>query len=228
MSGCEAITELRKEADFEKLPIIAISANAMPSERDRLLELGATDFVSKPFMKDELYRKIMLALNLPLLTRQPVSAALAPKAAPETQASSAPKPAATAAEPKAATRILVVDDSNANQQLLTSQLKALGFTAEVAANGQIALAKWEIQHYALIFADCTMPVMNGIEMTRRIRAMERADGRGQAPARIIAITGSPEEYRVECIKAGMNEVLGKPLLLKALKQAVETHLAFIA
>ncbi len=220
MSGCEAITELRKESEFAALPIIAISANAMPAERDRVLELGATDFVTKPFMKDELYRKIMLALNLPVLTRQPVAATLAPK--PQ---ASAPQPAAekeSAAAPKP--RILVVDDSSANQQLLTSQLKALGLVAEVASNGQIALAKWEIQPYALIFADCTMPVMNGIEMTRRIRAMERIDGRGNAPARIIAITGSPEEYRVECIKAGMNEVLGKPLLLKALKQAVENHL----
>lgn len=207
MSGCEAITELRKEPDFAALPIIAVSANAMSTERDRVIELGATDFVTKPFMKDELYRKIMLALNLPVLTRQPVSAALQAKA-----------PA------KAEPRILVVDDSSANQQLLTSQLKALGFSAEVASNGQMALARWEIQPYALIFADCTMPVMNGIEMTRRIRAMERADNRGNAPARIIAITGLPEEYRVECIKAGMNDVLGKPLLLKALKQAVENHL----
>lgn len=170
-------------------------------------------------MKDELYRKVMLALNLPVLTRQPVSAAFSPSKPPE-QAAPAPAEKPAAGKP----RILVVDDSSANQQLLTSQLKALGLSAEVAANGQIALAKWEVQHYALIFADCTMPVMNGIEMARRIRAMERTDTRGQAPARIIAITGSPEEYRVECIKAGMNEVLGKPLLLKALKQAVDNHL----
>jgi PAS domain S-box-containing protein len=224
MSGCEAITELRKDPEFANLPIIAISANAMSSERDRLLELGANDFVSKPFMKDELYRKVMLALNLPLLTRQPMSAALMPKSPPEPKVAAHAPPQSPSAPATKTTKILVVDDSSANQQLLTSQLKALGFTAEVAANGQIALAKWEQQPYALIFADCTMPVMNGMEMTRRIRAMERADGRGQAPARIIAITGSPEEYRVECIKAGMNEVLGKPLLLKALKQAVENHL----
>ncbi len=238
MSGCEAITELRKEPDFANLPIIAISANAMASERDRVIELGANDFVTKPFMKDELYRKIMQALNLPVATRQPLKAALPPKqpsagaasglATPEPKAPAAPPkptvPESASTPAKAGPRILVVDDSSANQQLLTSQLKALGLASEVASNGQIALAKWEIQHYALIFADCTMPVMNGIEMTRRIRAMERNDGRGQAPARIIAITGSPEEYRVECIKAGMNEVLGKPLLLKALKQAVEHHL----
>lgn len=246
-SGCEVITELRREPDFAHLPIIAVSANAMASERDRLLELGATDFVSKPFMKDELYRRIMLALNLPPVTRQPVAATLppAPKAAagqaPSAQTASAgqvpsaPTTSAANGSPAASPiptdggssakpRILVVDDSSANQQLLTSQLKALGFSAEVAANGEIALAKWEAQYYPLIFADCTMPVMNGIEMTRRIRALERSDSRGQVPARIIAITGSPEEYRVECIKAGMNEVLGKPLLLKALKQAVESNL----
>ncbi|MDY6984061.1 MAG: response regulator, partial [Pseudomonadota bacterium] len=170
MSGSEAIAELRKTSEFAKLPIIAISANAMPGERERLMELGATDFVTKPFVKDELYRKIMLALNLPLTTRQPMSAMLPPKAspaeaaAPQTtnvtpqQQASAPNASAQADAPQKP-RILVVDDSSANQQLLTSQLKALGLTAEVAANGQIALAKWEQQHYSLIFADCTMPVM---------------------------------------------------------------------
>lgn len=225
MSGCEAIAELRKTPEFAKLPIIAISANAMANERERLLELGATDFVTKPFVKDELYRKIMLALNLPLTTRQPVSATLAPKPAPaEALSPVTTSPAQQPADAPPKPRILVVDDSSANQQLLTSQLKALGLTAEVAANGQIALAKWEQQHYSLIFADCTMPVMNGMEMARRIRAMERDHNRGRAPARIIAITGAPEDYRVECIKAGMNEVLGKPLLLKALKQAIENHL----
>lgn len=239
MSGCEAITELRRDPTFAKLPIIAISANAVPNERERVLELGATDFVTKPFMKDELYRKIMLALNLPLITRQPMAATLTAKVpppettgplatkaqVPERTARDASNALANAAESDAPPkpRILVVDDSSANQQLLTSQLKALGLTAEVASNGQIALAKWEQHPYALIFADCTMPVMNGIEMARRIRAIERERNRG-TPARIIAITGAPEDYRVECIKAGMNEVLGKPLLLKALKQAIESHL----
>lgn len=234
MSGCEAITELRKEPEFAKLPIIALSANATGTERERVLELGATDFVTKPFMKDELFRKIMLALNLPLITRQPMSATLTRKIpaaeSPGHDASGATvqQAAASISPPQADAplkpRILVVDDSSANQQLLTSQLKALGLSAEVAANGQIALAKWEQQHYPLIFADCTMPVMNGMEMARRIRAMERDHGRGRTPVRIIAITGAPEDYRVECIKAGMNEVLGKPLLLKALKQALDNHL----
>jgi CheY-like chemotaxis protein len=211
MSGCAAITELRKNPEFAYLPIIAISANATISERDRLLELGANDFVTKPFMKDELYRKVMLALNLPLLTRQPVPAALA---------AAGPAPSMTVST----ARILVVDDSSANQQLLTSQLKALGLSAEVAGNGQLALDKWVQQPYSLIFADCTMPIMNGIEMTRRIRALERNNPRSAPSARIIAITGSPEEYRAECIKAGMNDVLGKPLLLKSLKQALEKFL----
>ncbi|HEY0961873.1 MAG TPA: response regulator [Pseudomonadales bacterium] len=233
MSGCEAISELRREAEFTKLPIIAISANATGSERERVLGLGATDFVTKPFTKDELYRKVMLALNLPLITRQPMSTTLTPKLqagmSPAHEAAGPVQQAVASSgslqsDAPAKPRILVVDDSSANQQLLTSQLRALGLTAEVAANGQIALAKWEQQHYPLIFADCTMPVMNGMEMARRIRALERDDGRGQAPARIIAITGAPEDYRVECIKAGMNEVLGKPLLLKALKQAIDNHL----
>jgi CheY-like chemotaxis protein len=245
MSGCAAITELRNNPDFASLPIIAISANAMASERDRLLELGANDFVSKPFMKDEIYRKVMLALNLPLVTRQPVpspalsttsteagASTLTSRGTPESSSSALQPAVPASAAPNgsggpamaANTRILVVDDSSANQQLLTSQLKALGLSADVAGNGQIALHKWERQPYTLIFADCTMPIMNGIEMTRRIRALERNNPRTTPPARIIAITGSPEEYRAECIKAGMNDVLGKPLLLKALKQAVEKFL----
>src|SRR5690606_22307586 len=134
MSGCSAISELRREPDFAQLPIIALSANALPSERERLLEVGATDFVTKPFMKDELYRKIMQALNLPLRTREPLSAALTPKPTrPATlDTDLAPQKPEDPQEP-APPRILVVDDSNANQQLLSSQLKALGLSAEVAS-----------------------------------------------------------------------------------------------
>ena len=66
-----------------------------------------------------------------------------------------------------------------DQRTLTQRLEEIcsivegPVSAEVAANGQIALAKWELQPYALIFADCTMPVMNGWEATHRLRTHPR-------------------------------------------------------
>lgn len=81
-------------------------------------------------------------------------------------------PALDASAPLAL-RILVVDDNVANQQLLQSQLKALGYTAEIAANGRLGLDAWEQRRHGLILVDCTMPVMNGFEMARSLRALEQ-------------------------------------------------------
>jgi CheY-like chemotaxis protein len=240
MSGDAAISELRRNPLFATLPIIAVSANAMASERERLMELGATDFISKPFMKEEIYRKMLEALNVPLITRQPIPApppvATGAPAPPPTSAPESAAPAGTEAAGSAAAsaggpaeaagnaRILVVDDNAANRQLLFSQLKALGFAADTANNGQQALEQWQQQSYDIIFADCTMPVLSGIEMARRIRTGESSPDYARPSVYIVAITGSPDEYREQCREAGMNEVLGKPLLLKTLKQTLARFL----
>lgn len=239
MSGDEAIGVMKRTATLARIPVIAISANAMEGEKERLMEIGAEDFISKPFFRDEIYNKIIKILDSSGGSshdiNQPGETALTTKVATENPPNpslavsetmlESPKPAAetVAAAPKE-TAILIVDDNSANQQLLLSQLRALGLGAETAGNGHGGLEKVRQKHYSIIFADCSMPVMNGFEMTREIRRYEKSVDKNDRSL-IIAVTGSPEEFRDQCMEAGMDDIIGKPLMLRTLRATLQKHIA---
>lgn len=111
-------------------------------------------------------------------------------------------------------RLLVVEDHHLNQVLVQRQLKQLNLQCDLAENGRQALAMLTFHRYDLILCDCQMPVMDGYEFTRRVRATE---GLAQLP--IIAMTANvlPEQAQ-RCLAAGMNDVLGKPVLMDGLRQ----------
>jgi len=103
--------------------------------------------------------------------------------------------------------LLVVEDNLVNQMVTRSLLEAEGFAVTVAADGAEALAMLEIGSYGLVLMDIHMPVIDGMETTRRIRADHRYAG-----LPIIALTADTTKAQHEaCMKVGMNEVLTKPL-----------------
>lgn len=115
--------------------------------------------------------------------------------------------------------ILVVDDYPANLLLLERQLHNLGHRVTLAENGEIALARWQAARFDLVITDCSMPVMDGQELTRRIRSLEGE--RGLAACHILGVTANAQaEERARCLASGMDECLFKPIGLRTLK----THL----
>ncbi|MEK7720456.1 MAG: ATP-binding protein, partial [Bacteroidota bacterium] len=103
-------------------------------------------------------------------------------------------------------RILVVDDKNDNLKVASDLLKLVGFETNEAANGEVAIEKFESWNPHLILMDMRMPVMDGYEATRRIKSTEK--GR-KTP--IIALTASTFEDELNKIKAlGMQGYIRKP------------------
>jgi len=103
-------------------------------------------------------------------------------------------------------RILVAEDNVENRLLLVSQLHAVGFDVREAENGQEAVALFEQWQPHLIWMDIRMPVMDGYEATRRIRALPGGDA-----VKIVALTASAfREQRRKILDAGCNEVVHKP------------------
>ncbi|MET1255233.1 response regulator [Aliikangiella maris] len=115
-------------------------------------------------------------------------------------------------------RILVVEDDFANQRVASLFLKKLGYEVDIAENGSEALALALENHYCLIFMDCHMPVMDGFESARKIRA---TDGPSRN-APIIALTANVVcGIENDCRDAGMNDILNKPVQLKKMQQMLE-------
>lgn len=113
--------------------------------------------------------------------------------------------------------ILVAEDNLTNQKVLGCQLEALGYQPRFAANGLQALAHWRSQGCALLLTDCHMPEMDGFELATAIRRNERGRA-GRVP--IIAITGSPDAEAANCLGAGMDACLPKPVDLEQLREVL--------
>lgn len=107
-------------------------------------------------------------------------------------------------------RILVVDDGPTNQLLATTQLHRLGFASAVASSGEEALDILSAETFDAVLMDWHMPGIDGLETTRRFRAIEQATPQDRLP--IIAVTASamPGDREL-CLGAGMDAYLAKPV-----------------
>lgn len=117
-------------------------------------------------------------------------------------------------------KVLVVDDNELNLMIAQGILEELGYDSEPACNGEEAITKMKVsstvQHpYDLIFMDCQMPVMDGFEATRRIRAGEAGETGKDVP--IVALTANvtPED-KARCEASGMTDFLPKPVDAEAI------------
>lgn len=114
-------------------------------------------------------------------------------------------------------RVLLAEDNPFNRELAVEMLNMLGFSVDSAEDGHAATKAFEPGAYDLILMDCDMPVLDGYEAARRIRAAEIASGLGKTP--IVALTGdSTAECREMCLAAGMDDFLGKPFTLNAMRE----------
>jgi PAS domain S-box-containing protein len=126
--------------------------------------------------------------------------------------------APTVAEARAQSRlILVAEDDEVNQKVIRRQLELLGYAAEIAPNGIDALRLWQSGGHAMILSDLHMPLMDGYELARAVRAAE-SDG---ARIPILAITANAlRGEAVNAHAAGMDAYLTKPIRLHELETAV--------
>jgi signal transduction histidine kinase/DNA-binding response OmpR family regulator len=118
------------------------------------------------------------------------------------------------------TRILLVEDILANQLVTATLLRREGHMVDIASSGHAAISAVSTRPYDLVFMDIFMPGISGLETTRRIRGMAGP----AAGIPIIALTANLcAEDQAQCAAAGMNGVLGKPVALRDLLNAIAAH-----
>ncbi len=104
-------------------------------------------------------------------------------------------------------RILLAEDNELNQEVAVGLLDGTGVSIEIAGNGAIAVERVQSQSYDVVLMDIQMPVMNGIEATRLIRA----DDRFRALPIVAMTANAMAADRERCLAAGMNDHIGKPI-----------------
>jgi PAS domain S-box-containing protein len=127
--------------------------------------------------------------------------------------------AVDAGGPETKARVLLVDDSLENRELMRLLLARQSLEIDEAGNGREALDLFEQHRYALILMDIQMPVMDGYTATRTMRHLEEHSGRRRTP--IVALTAHAYEEDVRrCREAGCDEHIAKPFKKKALLQCL--------
>jgi signal transduction histidine kinase/ActR/RegA family two-component response regulator len=116
--------------------------------------------------------------------------------------------------------VLVAEDNAVNQTIIGAMLRQLGHRATIVENGCDALAALDDGDYDLVLMDCNMPLLDGLEATRQLRAGKSASNDSRVP--VIALTANAMDHdREACFAAGMNGFLAKPLTIAALRTAID-------
>ncbi len=112
-------------------------------------------------------------------------------------------------------RVMVVDDEESIREVLSNYLESLGYEVQTASDGQDALGKFEAGAYDLIVSDLLMPVIDGLELLRKVREKDR-------DVIFLMITGYPSiETAVEAIKKGAYDYITKPFHMEDVRIRIE-------
>ncbi|MCB2187074.1 MAG: response regulator [Deltaproteobacteria bacterium] len=199
VDGLACAERLRAAPGGAGLPLIILSSGLLPPA-EQLAAANPQATLAKPVGPDELWDAVQAVL------------AAGPPVAP------APAPAAPAAV-AAPLHVLLAEDNLINQKLAVTILEKRGHRVTVAENGQIALDALATGDFDLLLMDVQMPVMDGLEATRRIRRQEKGGAR-RLP--IVAMTAhSSRGDRERCLEAGMDAYLAKPVEPAVLWDTVE-------
>ena len=202
MNGIETTRRIRRIVG-DLAPIIILTAYDWSDIEDEAKEAGVTAFVSKPLFASDLRNALMKCIG----KLQP---------AEEQQEN---------VYDFSGKKVLLVEDNEMNREIATEILEEDGFIVDAAEDGTVAVQKMENAvpgEYDLILMDVQMPVMDGYEATRRIRAMKDP---AIANITILAMTANAfEEDRQAALAAGMNDFLTKPIEIQKMKETLARYL----
>ncbi len=208
MDGLTLAEKIQSIPDYQGLPLVMLSSVGKLTSEEIAGRASFAAFVSKPIKQSSLYEMLVSVLETQAISFKP-------------KTSEAKSILSNEVEFTLPLRILIVEDVVVNQKVALLVLERLGYRADVANNGLEALEALRRQHYDIVFMDVQMPEMDGLEATRRICQIFPEAKRPW----IIAMTAhAMRGDREECLEAGMNDYISKPVRVEALIKALKNYI----
>jgi CheY-like chemotaxis protein/HPt (histidine-containing phosphotransfer) domain-containing protein len=202
MNGLSFGEKVRANRACSTIPIILLSSSLQRGETVRCRALGRTTYLSKPVQPSELFNAMMEALSV-----EPVPRELS-EDSPRTEALGPSRPL----------KILLAEDNAVNRKLAKTLLEKNGHSVVIAENGQEAVDITKRETIDLVLMDVQMPLLDGLEATRAIRASE---ANSEKHLHIIALTAhAMKGDREKCFAAGADDYLTKPIRTRDLLAAI--------
>ncbi|MCS3903534.1 signal transduction histidine kinase/CheY-like chemotaxis protein [Methylohalomonas lacus] len=203
-TGIDVVERLRAQGQRVNT-ILMLSSADLSDDLPYIKSLGLGGYLIKPLKRSELMQ---------------VMAAILDTAGDAGKVNKPAEPAPASLPDK---RVLLVEDNADNRMLVQAYLKPLQMTIDEAENGEQALELFTRNRYDLVLMDVQMPVMDGHEAARRIRALEGEQAR---PAiTIVALTAHAIKEEIDkCMAAGCNHHLSKPIKKTVLVETVRQYL----
>ncbi len=230
MDGLSLAAHIHSLPSCQELPLVMLSSLGSITQEETGEKAKFVAFLSKPIKQSHLYNVFAR-----IFSKQRISVRSSQSSPPQF-------------DPQLAQhlplRILLVEDVSLNQKVALQMLQKLGYRADVANNGLEALAALHRQPYDVVFMDVQMPEMDGLEATRLIDrewpdnfrwesadesqkcvdVNEKTNNLKSPRPWIIAMTAhAMQGDREECLKAGMNDYISKPIRIEALDQALKNY-----
>ncbi|MEZ8115537.1 hybrid sensor histidine kinase/response regulator [Vibrio splendidus] len=250
VDGFQLARSLVERFGSECPKLVMISADPRKQDEARAKQVGFVAYIARPYQDNQLKwtlsevlaraadtsnftypnrgevafkdnEPVPLTKPAAVVKEEPTVSVNAPQADKQAPIQAESKPVAAAGEFSGT--VLVVEDSRVNQQVAKMMLKKLGFEVDIADNGEIGVEKFQANEYEMIFMDCQMPVLDGFEATKQIRALEEGSSQ-HIP--IVALTANVvQRDKHLCFDVGMDEFLPKPVNQGKLREIVESFLS---
>ncbi|MFZ4856263.1 MAG: PAS domain S-box protein [Desulfuromonadaceae bacterium] len=206
MDGSELGRQIKADPQLQATLLIMVTSLAQRGEAGPLVKIGFTGYLSKPIRQSQLYSCIALALNTSEASTVPSTAIITRHTVAEVA--------------QRGLRILLAEDNIINQKVAQSILGKLGYKADVVADGREAVRALEMIDYDIVLMDCQMPEMDGYAATAAIRDPDSRVRNHMVP--VIAMTANAMQGdREQCLEAGMNDYLAKPVKKDELAAVLE-------